>query len=40
MTFAGVAAQVVTQKMLTHLQEKLTSAPAGLGPASRAPDAR
>ena len=30
---------VVVEKILTHLQEKLTSAPAGLRPASRAPPA-
>jgi len=30
---------VVIEKILTHLQEKLTPAPAGLGPASRAPQA-
>jgi len=29
----------VIEKILTHLQEKLTSAPAGLRPASRAPPA-
>ena len=28
---------VVIQKILAHLQEKLTPAPAGLRPASRAP---
>lgn len=37
--FACIEAQVVIEKMLTHLQEKLISAPADLGPASRAPDA-
>ena len=30
---------VVIEKILTHLQEKLASAPAGLRPASRAPPA-
>ena len=30
---------VVIEKILSHLQEKLTSAPAGLRPASRAPPA-
>jgi hypothetical protein len=30
---------VVIEKILTHLQEKLTPVPAGLRPASRAPPA-
>jgi hypothetical protein len=35
---AALAGQAL-EKILSHLQEKLTSAPAGLRPASRAPPA-
>ena len=35
--FACIEDPVVIDKILTHLQEKLTPVPAGLRPASRAP---
>ena len=36
---ACIEEPVVIEKILTHLQEKLTPAPAGLRPESRAPPA-
>ena len=36
---ACIGDPVVIERILIHLQEKLTPAPAGLGPASRAPPA-